>query len=161
MKVICNATPLINFAAINRLDILKKLLAKVIIFESVYGETTQTSFSSSQLILNAIAEEWLQVEVIKGIPDNISNLLDPGEREAIALALFNGETRILLDEQEARKIAKSLELRVIGTLGILILAKKHQIISQVKPPLEQMRKEAQYWVSDSLVRQILEQVEEL
>ena len=88
-------------------------------------------------------------------------MLDPGEREAIALALFNGETRILLDEQDARKIAKSLDLRVIGTLGILILAKKHQIISQVKPPLEQMRKEAQYWVSDSLVRQILEQVEEL
>ncbi|NER34713.1 MAG: DUF3368 domain-containing protein [Oscillatoria sp. SIO1A7] len=161
MKVICNATPLINFAAINRLDILKNLFAKIIIPEAVYRETTQTSFPNSQLILNAIAEEWLQVEVIKGIPDNISNLLDPGEREAIALALFNGETRILLDEQEARKIAKSFELQVIGTLGILILAKKHQIISQVKPPLEQMRKEAQYWVSDSLVRQILEQVEEL
>ena len=88
-------------------------------------------------------------------------MLDPGEREAIALALSSNETRILLDEQEARKVAKSFDLRIIGTLGILILAKKHQIISQVKPPLEQMRKDAQYWVSDSLVRQILEQVEEL
>lgn len=161
MKVICNATPLINFAAINRLDILKKLFGNLIIPKAVYRETTQASFPSSQLIPNAIAEEWLQVEVIKEITDNISNLLDPGEREAIALALLNGETRILLDEQEAREIAKNFELQVIGTLGILILAKKNQIISEVKHPLEQMRKEAQYWVSDSLVRQILEQVEEL
>jgi predicted nucleic acid-binding protein len=36
MKVICNATPLINFAAINRLDILKDLFSKVIIPEAVY-----------------------------------------------------------------------------------------------------------------------------
>ncbi|MDY6805775.1 MAG: DUF3368 domain-containing protein, partial [Cyanobacteriota bacterium] len=102
MKVICNATPLINFAAINRLDILRDLFAKVTIPEAVYRETTQTSFPSSQLILNAITEEWLEVEVIKGIPDSISNLLDPGEREAIALALSSSETRILLDEREAR-----------------------------------------------------------
>lgn len=31
MTVICNATPLINFAAINRLDILKDVFGEVLI----------------------------------------------------------------------------------------------------------------------------------
>ena len=36
MTVICNATPLINFAAINRLDILKEVFGQVIIPQAVY-----------------------------------------------------------------------------------------------------------------------------
>ncbi|NES86359.1 MAG: hypothetical protein F6K10_36115 [Moorea sp. SIO2B7] len=65
MKVICNATPLINFAAINRLDILRAIFQQVIIPEAVYKETTQKSFPSSKSIMKAITEEWLQVDISK------------------------------------------------------------------------------------------------
>jgi uncharacterized protein len=46
VTVICNATPLINFAAINRLDILKQVFGEVLIPQAVYNKTTVKPKSS-------------------------------------------------------------------------------------------------------------------
>ncbi len=115
MRVICNATPLINFAAINRLDILEAVFGQIVIPQAVYDETTFTGFLGSEFVLQAIASGWLQVRSVSSIGLNIPPELDKGEREAIALAIETGETRILLDEREARQVAQSLGLQVIGT----------------------------------------------
>ena len=86
--------------------------------------------------------------------------LDAGERDVIALALSEQTTRIVLDEKRARKVAQSLKLNVIGTLGILMLAKQNQIIPNVKPLLDAMMTEAQYWVNESLYDNVLQAVSE-
>lgn len=162
MTVICNATPLINFAGINRLDLLQSIFQKVIIPQAVYQETTQSNFPSSSLIINAIKQEnWLQVKQVDLIPKDISYLLDAGEREVITLALSLNENKVLLDEQEARKVAQTFKLKIIGTLGILILAKKNNLISEVKPLLDNMIKNSQYWVNKSLYKQVLKSVNEI
>lgn len=54
MTVICNATPLINFAAINRVDIVQEIFGKVLIPQAVYQETTVSFFIWSQLIVQAV-----------------------------------------------------------------------------------------------------------
>ena len=94
------------------------------------------------------------------MPESIPLELDAGEREAIALALSKQTTRGVLDEKRARKVAQSLKLNVIGTLGILILAKQNQIIPKVKPLLDAMMTEAQYWVNESLYDNVLQAVSE-
>jgi hypothetical protein len=48
--------------------------------------------------------------------------LDGDEAEAIALAVQIQAEKILLDEREARKIAKSLGLKVTGVLGVILHA---------------------------------------
>ena len=161
MTVICNATPLINFAAINRLDILKEVFGQVIIPQAVYVETTVSGFLWSQFILQAVTSEWLQVRTVSNIDPMISPELDDGEREAIALALETGVDKILLDERDARKVAQSIGLRLIGTLGILLLAKEKHIIAEIKPLLDAMIDVAQYWVNQNLYEQVLRQTGEL
>jgi predicted nucleic acid-binding protein len=61
MTVISNATPLINFAAINRLDILQSVFDKILIPQAVYQETTLLSFPQSQLIIQGTHSDWLDV----------------------------------------------------------------------------------------------------
>ncbi len=161
MTIICNATPLINFAAINRLDILEAVFGKIIIPQAVYVETTVSGFPGSELVLQAITSSWLQIRSVSTVVPSITSELDNGEREAIALALEMGEQRILLDEREARQVAQSLGLQVIGTLGILLLAKDREIITQVQPLLDAMIGTAQYWVSSTLYKQVLQQAGEL
>jgi len=161
VTVVCNATPLINFAAINRLDILQTTFRQIVIPQAVYYETTIVSFPGSEFILQAIAAKWLQVISVSTITLNIPPELDNGEREAIALALETGERQILLDEREARQVAQNLGLQTIGTLGILLLAKNRKIITQVQPLLDAMINTAQYWVSRSLYEQVLRQTGEL
>jgi predicted nucleic acid-binding protein len=161
VTVICNATPLINFAAINRLDILKEVFGQVIIPQAVYVETTVSGFLWSQFILQAVASGWLQVRTVSKIDAIIFPELDDGEREAIGLAIETGIHKILLDERDARKVAQSIGLRLIGTLGILLLAKQRQIIPEVKPLLDAMIDVAQYWVNQNLYEQVLKQAGEL
>ncbi|MBN3946730.1 MAG: DUF3368 domain-containing protein [Nostoc sp. NMS7] len=161
MTVVCNATPLINFAAINRLDILQAAFRQIVIPQAVYNETTVAGFPGSEFVLQAIADRWLQVVSVSTITLNIPSELDNGEREAIALALETEEGQILLDEREARQVAQSLGLQASGTLGILLLAKNRKIITQVQPLLDAMINTAQYWVSRSLHEQVLRQTGEL
>ncbi|MDZ4870969.1 MAG: hypothetical protein CLLPBCKN_000357 [Chroococcidiopsis cubana SAG 39.79] len=156
MTVICNATPLINFAAIARLDILPAIFERIIIPQAVYDETTGSGFPGTPFVLQAIASGWLQVRPVATIAPIIPVELDDGEREAIALAIEIAERRILLDEREARQIAQRLGLQVMGTLGILLLAKNNQTIPQVRPILDNMMNVAQYWVSAALYAQVLQ-----
>jgi len=66
---------------------------------------------------------------------------------------------ILLDETEARKIAKGLGLKVTGTIGILLKAKKIGLIENLKKEVEALR-ETGFWISESLIRKILQEAEE-
>jgi uncharacterized protein len=156
VTVICNATPLINFAAIARLDILPAIFERIIIPQAVYDETTGSGFPGTPFVLQAIASGWLQVRPVATIAPIIPVELDDGEREAIALAIEIAERGILLDEREARQIAQRLGLQVMGTLGILLLAKNNQTIPQVRPILDNTMNVAQYWVSAALYAQVLQ-----
>jgi predicted nucleic acid-binding protein len=62
---------------------------------------------------------WLRVEVAQGPVDAALDELDPGERDAIRLALAHGVQTVLIDEAEGRREAGRRRLQVTGTLGIL------------------------------------------
>jgi len=62
--------------------------------------------------------------------------LGSGERAAISCAVELNASAIILDDETARKIAAELKIPVIGTGGVLILAKERQLIAAVKPCLE-------------------------
>jgi len=62
--------------------------------------------------------------------------LGAGEREAIALALALQASRILLDDQPARRLAFSLGMPVVGTLGLLLAAKRRALLPTVRPTLD-------------------------
>ncbi len=47
------------------------------------------------------------------------NFIDYGESEVIAYAVENNIDLVVLDDKDARKIAREFDLKVIGTLGIL------------------------------------------
>ena len=66
----------------------------------------------------------------------IAARLDPGETEAIALALQAKVERVILDDLPARRLAMRLGLGVIGTGGMLFLAKQRALIRAVRPPLD-------------------------
>ena len=64
---------------------------------------------------------WLKIVEVQGsaTPDAL-NALDPGEKQAIQLALECNAENVLIDERLGRKAAASLGLVVIGAIGILL-----------------------------------------
>ncbi|MBC7447241.1 MAG: DUF3368 domain-containing protein [Hymenobacteraceae bacterium] len=59
--------------------------------------------------------------------------LDPGEASAIALALETPDCEVILDEKLGRRVAGKLNLVVIGTVGIGILAKQAGLLPALRP----------------------------
>ena len=62
---------------------------------------------------------WLEVREIIVPPDPALAELDPGEREAIALAEALRADALILDEKSGRREAERRKLRVIGTVRVL------------------------------------------
>jgi uncharacterized protein len=124
MIVVSNTSPLTNLASIGQLDLLRRLFEQITIAEEVWAE------------LNANGQRWpgsLEVESaawIKRHPvqdqplvTTLKRDLDQGESESIALAVELNANLILLDEKEGRHAAQRLGLRVMGEVGVLLLAR--------------------------------------
>jgi predicted nucleic acid-binding protein len=86
--------------------------------------------------------------------------LDLGEAETLALALELEAGLVLLDEQEGRHAAIRLGLRPFGVLGILLEAKRQGRMGEIRTSLDALRRQAGFFLGDSLYRQILEEAGE-
>ena len=67
---------------------------------------------------------------------------------------------LIIDERNGRSVAQEFNLRIIGLLGILVLAKKRGYIKFVKPVILELIKEHGFRVSKKLLNEILEMVNE-
>lgn len=59
--------------------------------------------------------------------------MDYGESESVILYKELNADFLLIDDKKARDIAENLEVRCIGTLGILSSAKSTGIIKELRP----------------------------
>jgi len=137
MKIVADSSPLIAFAILNQLNLLSRIFSEIFIPQTVYDEVSKWSkphsqklkkFSKNkvQTIQNQIAVQLLRKDV------------DLGEAEAIVLALESNIENILIDDTKARKIAQAQGLLPIGSIGVLLQAKKSGLIEIVKPSLDKL-----------------------
>ena len=60
---------------------------------------------------------------------------------------------MLIDDQAGRKVARELGLQVLGTAGVLLLAKRRGVVESVIPLIDEIRRQG-YSLSDALVAQV-------
>jgi len=159
--VVSDATPIISLAKISMLDILGKFYNKVLLPRAVYNEVCSNSdyTEEAELVKNCT---FIKVEAVNN-EQSVKILraagLDLGESEAIILADSLSDSLLLMDERKGRQIAQGMGLRIIGTLGILLQAKRIGLIDEIKPLLDALLV-ANFRISESLYNSILEQVSE-
>ena len=157
--IVGDSSPLIALSIIQQLELLPKLYSRVVIPHKVWEEITIYGAGLAGAL--AISQlNWLIIE--KPAPellDPLSILLDPGEAEAIALAMNLPESTVLLDDAQARRVAERFGVNRIGTLGILRRAKKAGLINAIKPYTEQLQKSGIY-IRQSLIEAVLHDVGE-
>ncbi|MBD2298659.1 DUF3368 domain-containing protein [Nostoc sp. FACHB-87] len=160
MIIVSDTSPITNLAAIAQLDLLQKLYNQIIIPAAVYNEMVFVD----KLVPGAMEVQtfaWIQTQTVKDLQQVIiiqesQENIDLGEAEAIALALELKADLLLMDERRGRIVAKSYGLQVTGLLGVLVQAKRNNLIPIVKPLIDQLMEQADFRVSEQLYTTILQ-----
>ena len=141
--IISDTACLILLDKIGRIDILKGL----------YGQITVTTIIAEEF--KNVLPSWI---LIKN-PQNSNNfkklsmLVDPGEASAIALSQEILNSVLIIDDLKARKLANKLGLRITGTIGILLLAKKKGVLNSIEELIVDLRN-TNFRLSDELIEKL-------
>jgi len=126
--IIADTSCFILLTNIDKLDILQKL----------YGEVCTTAEVAAEY--GEAFPEWVKIKAVnnKAAQIILEMQVDKGEASAIALAIENVNSTIILDDYKARKVAEKLQLKITGTIGIIIKAKIAGIIPSIKPLIQKL-----------------------
>jgi len=136
--------------------LLKKLFGKVIAPSAVINEClSDITRPGGKEILDAIHKQLITPNDNSEINHHQSliDILGLGEAHAIILAT-QLNARLLMDDKLGRQTAEKMNLRIIGTAGVLILAKKKNLILKIAPLIKEL-KNAGYYLSNELIKKIL------
>lgn len=154
MITVSNTSPISNLAMIGRLELLRSVYGAVVLPKVVRCELEKLGHAAAQAAIHdAEVAGWLTTEFVsdqgEGIARALSEELDPGEAEAIALALER-QGRLVMDELDGRSVARRLGIPVRGVLWVLRKGKEVGLISSLKDELDRLRTEAHFWISSRL-----------
>jgi hypothetical protein len=158
--VVGDSGPLIALAIIGQLELLPRLYRRVIIPHTVWHEiTVQGAGLPGALEVSRIT--WLDIQRVESQQlQSLAILVDRGEAEAIALAMDNPGSTVLLDDAQARRVAERFGVDRIGTLGILRRAKNAGLLRAIKPYVEQLQTSG-IFMRQSLIDAVLRDVGEI
>jgi predicted nucleic acid-binding protein len=157
--VVSNTTPLVALAWLNHLDLLPTLFGNLHIPQAVHDEIHHDPTAVGAAELASVS--WLKISPVQDTMavSLLLDQLDAGESEAIVLARELQAGLLLMDERRGRRRALQAGLNVVGTLGILIEARRQNLIGPLRPLLGRLQ-QLPFHVSEQLYQDVLQQVGE-
>lgn len=159
-RLIVNASPMIFLSRIDGLGWLPAIsrnevqIPKAVVAELLDG-------SDGEGIMEKVADDERFVVVDDGMPPTVISAWDlgAGETQVLNACLKQTDSVAVLDDRAGRQCGLSLGVRVVGSLGIVLTAKRHGLISLARPIIEKLLREGLY-LSPSLVSEALKEVDE-
>ena len=100
-----------------------------------YMIRVQSERNNSKVLCNRGGVHSFQVQD-QALVEKLSGRLHRGELEVIIGAVEQGISTVILDDRQARMLAKTFKLDCTGTLGVLLTAKAKHLIPEVKKYLD-------------------------
>lgn len=164
MIVVSDSTPLITLMKATQLQILHKLFGEIIIPEAVHNELTANEKYSEEA-KQIDSSDFIRVVSVND-PKSVSLLqraagLDLGESEAIVYAESNKADLLLVDEASGRRVAMSVGIEIMGSVGILVSAFKRGFLSrgEVDDAFQKIRNSRRH-ISEKLIKDALDVIHE-
>jgi predicted nucleic acid-binding protein len=158
--IVADTGPIIAFARLGQLDLLRQTVESLVIPDAVYEELVGRGHDRPGA--EAVAQgEWIlrrtvtDQEAVAQLP----RVLHAGEREAIVLA-HELQAQLLIDEQRGREIAMAQGLEVVGILRIFADAKQRGLIPETRPLVAALLAIGYWMDEEGVIRPFLEAMEE-
>ncbi len=149
--VIADTGAIISLAHINQVGLIEQVFGEFFITQAVWEELQNYKNPEfNYKILNALVGRVVKIKS----KNYLSIIMDYGESESVILYEELQADYLLIDDNKARIIAESLDVNCIGSIGLLIQAKRKGLIIELKPIFEIWISTGRYF-SRKLLNQIL------
>jgi predicted nucleic acid-binding protein len=154
--VVSDAGPIIHLSLVKSVELLPTLYGRVVIPDLVYrevvekGEGQAGSIELKKAEWVDLAEHDLRAELFQVLSADLGS----GEAAAICLATERKASLIVCDDRQARLAAVRLGFPVIGTLGILLEARRRELVPALAPMLLDLKAKG-VWLASSLIEAVL------
>jgi predicted nucleic acid-binding protein len=161
MIVISDTSSIGYLIIIDKLFLLKDNFSEIIIPQKVHNEVLQ--LSPKYNLHKYLNSDWININTIVNnkFYNELLNQVDEGEAEAIVLSHEISADLLLIDERKGTLLARSLGIKTIGLLGVLLLSKEKKIIPFVKPFLDELISNTTFRINNILYQNVLKQANEL
>jgi uncharacterized protein len=138
------------------------LLYKQVLIPSAVFEELMASKRDLPPAIDLASQPWLIVASAKDHTrvQELREHLDPGEAEAIVLAVERRADLLLVDERCGRRTATAAGLTVTGLLGVVVRAKRSGLIDLGKPVVDELIQIARFWIGPALYAEVLAELGE-
>lgn len=159
-KVVINASPFILLCKSGLIELLPELFSEICMPERVSMEIIAGGDIAAEKLYD-YEEVWLESYLVVVSEEVLVWNLGDGETDVLSLAFANKKTHTaLVDDRAARKCAETLNIKTLGTGGILVLAKKRGLINSVGESIKKLQSVGLY-ISDEIIELLKKQAGEL
>jgi predicted nucleic acid-binding protein len=138
--VVADTSPITALLRVGQAELVSKLFREIAIPAAVQHELLRYHDALPEWLMVRVVEDQIALAALKA-------QLDAGEAEAIILAQEIRSDYLLIDERRGRRIALARGLRVIGLVGVVLLAKQRNLISSARDLLEELERTAGVYLS--------------
>jgi len=150
---VINASPIILYARIGRLDVIERLAPRVIV-PATFIEDIKAGIRKDETAKDAVAWALRYQQPDISIPTTVERWdLGQGESQVISFCL-QGERWAVLDDRMARRCISARGLKMIGSLGMILRARKLGLIDAARPWVYKLKDKGLY-LEVSLVEKVL------
>jgi len=136
MILVADSSALIALATCDSLNLLEDIFGKVLVPEAVFAEVTSLDKPQSERLRNYLDGKVRAVDMQRFI--YLDAYADAGETQAMLLYKEVAADYLLIDDKRGRKVAKINQIQTIGSLGVLLQAKRAGLIPSIAPLLAQI-----------------------
>ncbi|MFN7929337.1 MAG: DUF3368 domain-containing protein [Blastocatellia bacterium] len=155
-RIVINASPMITLCKSNQEALLPQLFREIVVPGAVWDEVVAGG-SNDPAAQKLSALQWLRRDDASPIASLVQAWdLGAGETAVLSYALGNAGYVAVIDDMAARRCARSLQIDIVGTVGIIVLAKRRGLLAEIAPGLQALQ-DAGLWLSGTLIEQLKQQ----
>lgn len=153
MILVADASALIALSVCNSLPVLDALFGSVLVPEAVYLEVAADEKPHSEQLRHYLKGKVRNVDMRHFV--FLDAYADIGETAAMLLYKELNADYLLIDDKRGRKVAAINQIKTVGSLGVLLEAKRAGLIVSIAPLLAQIEA-SPVFISRSLLATVLE-----
>ncbi len=152
MILVADSSALIALSICDGLHLLDALWAEVLVPETVFREVTKSDKPEAYKLRAYLQPKTRKVDMQLYV--YLDAFADAGETEAMLLYKQLSADKLLIDDRRGRKVAKINNINTIGSMGVLLRAKKAALIPEISPFISRLL-DSRIYIDSALVQTVL------